>query len=36
MNVQNIWNYYKQVYGGNESDTDMMDLIEGMSFLFKK
>lgn len=34
MNVQNIWNYYKQVYGSSD-DTDMMDLIESMSFLMK-
>jgi hypothetical protein len=34
MNVQNIWNYYKQVYGSGD-DTDMMDLIESMSFLMK-
>ncbi len=36
MNVQNIWNYYKQVYCNDESDIDMMGLIEGMTFLFKK
>jgi len=32
--VQSIWNYYKQLYGSGD-DTDMMDLIEGMSFLWK-
>jgi hypothetical protein len=32
-NIQNIWNYYKQVYGTD--DDDMSDLIEGMSFLMK-
>ncbi len=32
--VQNIWNYYKQLYGSGD-ETDMMDLIESMSFLWK-
>jgi hypothetical protein len=33
--IQNIWNYYSQVYKGQETDEDMMDLIEGMMFLCK-
>ena len=33
--VQNIWNYYKQIYSGGGDDTDMADLIEGMMFLCK-
>lgn len=33
-NIYNIWNYYKQLYGSSD-DADMMDLIEGMSFLMK-
>jgi hypothetical protein len=34
-NIYNIWNYYSQTYMGNEDDPDMMDLIEGMTFLCK-
>jgi hypothetical protein len=32
--VQNVWNYYKQVYS-SEDDTDVMNLIESMSSLMK-
>jgi hypothetical protein len=32
-NVQSIWNYYKQVYCGDEDDTDVIDIINGMTFL---
>jgi hypothetical protein len=32
--IQNIWNYYSQVYMSQEDD-DMTDLIEGMMFLCK-
>ena len=34
-NIQNIWNYYSQVYMSGEDDEDVMDLIEGMMFLGK-
>jgi hypothetical protein len=33
MNVHSIWHYYSKVYVGNEEDTDVIDLIEGMKFL---
>jgi len=33
--IQNIWNYYSQVYMSGEDDEDVMDLIEGMMFLGK-
>jgi hypothetical protein len=33
--VQNIWDYYKQVYCSVDGDTDISDLIESMSFLMK-
>jgi hypothetical protein len=33
--IYTIWNYYKQVYCADETDTDVMDLIEGMKFLCK-
>lgn len=31
--IQNIWNYYSQVYMTGIEDADIMDLIEGMSSL---
>lgn len=34
MSVYNVWNYYKQLYCSDD-DMDMMDLVEGMSFLMK-
>lgn len=32
-NIYNIWNYYHHAYMGNETDRDVLDLIEGISFL---
>jgi hypothetical protein len=31
--IYNLWYYYSQVYLGNETDEDVIDLIEGMKFL---
>lgn len=33
LNMYSIWHYYRKVYIGNEEDTDIMDLIEGIKFL---
>ena len=32
-NIINIWQYYSEKYIGGETDSDMLDLIEGMTFL---
>jgi hypothetical protein len=32
-NIHNIWNYYKDVYMGDETDADVLDLIEGLTFM---
>ncbi len=32
-NIHAIWNYYKQLYMGDEHDTDIMNLIEGIKFM---
>jgi hypothetical protein len=31
--IINIWQYYNEKYIGGETDSDMLDLIEGMTFL---
>ena len=33
FNIKNIWEYYNSTYVCGESDIDMVDLIEGMTFL---
>lgn len=32
-NIHNIWAYYKDVYMGDETDVDVLDLIEGLTFM---
>jgi hypothetical protein len=32
-NIHAVWNYYKQLYMGDEQDTDIMNLIEGIKFM---
>lgn len=32
-NIVNIWNYYSEKYIGDETDKDVLDLIEGLTFL---
>jgi hypothetical protein len=32
-NIQNTWTYYKDVYMGDETDVDVLDLIEGLTFM---
>jgi hypothetical protein len=31
--IQSVWNYYKQLYMGDEQDTDILNLIEGIKFM---
>ena len=31
--IHAVWGYYKQVYAAAETDTDILDLIEGIKFL---
>ena len=33
LNIKELWAYYKDSYMGDESDTNVVDLIEGLKFL---
>jgi hypothetical protein len=33
LNIKELWKYYKEAYMGDESDTNVVDLIEGLKFL---
>ena len=33
LNIKELWAYYKDSYMGDESDTNIVDLIEGLKFL---
>ena len=33
QNIFNIWRYYSNKYMGDETDSDVLDIIEGMTFL---
>jgi hypothetical protein len=33
LHIKDLWSYYKDTYMGDESDTNVVDLIEGLKFL---